>query len=53
MTDTFIYILYLQKQLSNYHPKKMLGMDLMCPVVIERTGTKIKAMQHDLSSYVP
>ena len=31
----------------------MLGMDLMCPVVIKRTWTKIKAMQLDLSSYAP
>ena len=28
-----IYILYLQKQLSDYHPEKMIGMDLMCPII--------------------
>ena len=29
----------------------MLDVDLMCPVVIEKTKPKIKAMSHDLYSY--
>ena len=27
--------LYLSYQLSNYHPEKVLDMDLMCPIVIQ------------------
>ena len=46
-------MLHIQKQLSIYHPKKMLGMDLVCPFVIKRTRTKIKTMWHDLSSSAP
>ena len=41
----------MQNKLSNYHSEKMVDADLMCPIVIEKTKTKIKAMWHDLSSY--
>ena len=38
------YISYLQNQLSNYHPEKTVGVDLMCPIVIIKTKTKIKVI---------
>ena len=49
MIDT--YILYLQNKLSNYYSEKMLDVDMMCPIVVQKTKTKIKAMWNHLSSY--
>ena len=31
-------------------PEKMLGMDLMCPIVIKKTKRKISTISRDLSS---
>ena len=38
------YILYLQNHLSNYHLEKMPDVDLMGPIIIKKTKTKIKAI---------
>ena len=44
MIDTKLYLLY---QLSNYHPKTVLQMDFMCPIVIKKTKAKMKKMSRD------
>ena len=38
--------------LINYHPKKVLDMHLMCPIVMEKLK-QITRMPRDLSSYTP
>ena len=48
---TLIYSIYKIRYISNYHPEKMLNVDLVCLIVIEKTKTKIKVMWDDLSSY--
>ena len=39
-----MYCNYKISYTSNYHPEKMLDVDLMCPIVTEKTKTKIKSM---------
>ena len=41
---------YLPYQLS-YHPEKIVKMDLVCPIVLQRIKTKLKPISNDLSPY--
>ena len=52
MIDTYIHMVVTNcRYISNYCPEKMLDVDLMCPIGIEKTKTKMEAMWHDLPSY--
>ena len=44
------HLLYLPYQLS-CHPQKILKIDLVCPILIEKIKTKLKAVPNDLSPY--
>ena len=44
------HLLYLPDQLSR-HPEKILKIDLVCPIVIKKIKTKLKAVPNDLSPY--
>ena len=38
---TFLKLVYLSYQLTNYHPVEVRNMDSMCPIIILKTKMKI------------
>ena len=43
--------MYLPSEVYYQQPERVLDIDLMCPIVIKKTKTKIKAVPRGLSSY--